>query len=73
METMRAGRTIAESGSAFGSVAGGPLGGGAGADFELGGRRVQSCTCRQDFSCELLSQKRSKSGILMDVHSISED
>jgi hypothetical protein len=53
--------------------AGGPLGSGFDADFELGCSRVQSHTLEQDFSSEFFSQNGSKSGILMDVHSVSVD
>jgi len=46
-----------------------PLGGGTGADFELGGRRVQSPLINQNTLSELHSTNKGKSCILMDVHS----
>ena len=64
-------RPITEAVSALALVATRPLGGGLGADFELGCSRVQSHPPGQNSLSERLSTERRKSGILMDVHSMS--
>ena len=67
----RAGRMVAETAAAFALVTAHPLGGGFGADFELGCSRVQSHLPHEYGLSERLSTERRKSGILMDVHSMS--
>jgi hypothetical protein len=68
---LRARRTIAETAAALTLVPAHPLGSGLGADFELGRGRVQSHLPHEYSLSERLSTEGRKSGILMDVHSMS--
>jgi hypothetical protein len=58
---MGPGRSILQTGAALLLIAAGPLSGGAGVDFELGGHRVQSHMLLKNSLSELLSTNQAKS------------
>jgi len=62
---------IVESREAAGLITANPFGSGARTDLELGCSRVQGQSLRHDGLHQRLSTTKGKSGILMDVHSIS--
>ena len=70
---MRARTAIAQASAALSLVTADPFAGGLGADFELGCSRVQSPTPQEYGLGQLLSTMRGKSGILVDVHSVSPE
>src|SRR5262249_17833317 len=71
IETARSRAAIAQSRLALFLIPANPLGSGTRTDFERGCSRVQSHPCSRSHFCQRLSTMPRKSGILMDVHSIS--
>jgi len=69
--TQRTGRPILQAGTSLLLITPNPLASGFGGDLELGCSRVQGHRLRKNFIRQLLSQNRSESGILVDVHSMS--
>ena len=70
-QALRPRAAIGHTGVTFGLITADPFTGSLAADFELGGRRVQSPALEEDAFGQLLSTIGGESGILMNVHSIS--
>ncbi len=70
-QTMRSRAAVAQAAGSRALVTPYPFTGGLEADFELGCSRVQSQTLKENRLGQLLSTMQGKSGILVDVHSLT--